>query len=58
MLEQVVMPSSGDLPNRGIEARSTALQADFFPTEPLGKPKNIGVGNLSLLPKGDLPHQG
>ena len=51
-------PPPGDLPNRGIEARSPALQADFFPTEPLGKPKNIGVGNLSLLPKGDRSHPG
>ena len=33
----------------GIEPRPPALQADFSPAEPQGKPKNTGVGNLSLL---------
>ena len=43
-------PSPGDLPNRGIEPRSPALQADSLPTEPQGKLKNIGeMGSLSLL---------
>ena len=28
-----------DLPNLGIKPRSPALQADSFPSEPLGKPK-------------------
>ena len=28
-------PSPGDLPDPGIEPRSPALQADFFPAEPL-----------------------
>ena len=42
-------PSPGDLPNPGIEPRSAALQVDFLLFEPLGKPKNIGVGSLSLL---------
>ena len=41
--------SPGDLPNPGIEARSPALQADSLPAEPQGKPKNTGVGSLSLL---------
>ena len=41
--------SPGDLPNPGIEPRSPALQADSLPAEPQGKPKNIGVGSLSLL---------
>ena len=36
-------------PNRGIEPRSPALQADFLPAESQGKPKSTGVGNLSLL---------
>ena len=31
-------PSPGDLPHLGIKPRSPALQADFLPTEPLGKP--------------------
>ena len=42
-------PPPGDLPNPGIEPRSPALQADSLPSEPPGKPKNIGVGSLSLL---------
>ena len=32
-----------------VEPRSTALQADILPIEPQGKPKNTGVGSLSLL---------
>ena len=39
----------GDLPNPGIEPRSPTLQADSLPFEPPGKPKNTGVGCLSLL---------
>ena len=31
-------PSSGDLPNPGIESGSPALPADSLPTEPPGKP--------------------
>ena len=42
-------PSSGDLPNRGIEPRSPALQADSLPAEPQGKTKNTGVSSQSLL---------
>ena len=42
-------PSPRDLPNPGIEPRSPALQADSSPAEPQGKPKNTGVGSLSLL---------
>ena len=41
--------SPGDLPNPGIEARSLTLWEDCLPSEPPGKPKNTGVGNLSLL---------
>ena len=39
----------GDLPNPGIEPRSPILQADSLPSEPPGKPKNTGVGSLSVL---------
>ena len=39
----------GELPNPGIEPRSPALQACSLPTELPGKPKNTGVGSLSLL---------
>ena len=42
-------PSPGYLPDPGIEPRSLALQADSLPAEPQGKPKNTGVGRLSLL---------
>ena len=31
------------------EPRSPALQVDSLPAEPQGKPKNTGVGSLSLL---------
>ena len=49
ILEWVVFPSPGDLSNPGIKHRSHALQADSLPAEPQGKPKDTGVGNLSLL---------
>ena len=39
---------SRDLPNPGIKPRSPALQVDSLPAEPQGKPKNTGVGSLSL----------
>ena len=42
-------PSPGDLPNPGIGPRSPTLQADSSPAEPPGKPKNTGMGSLSLL---------
>ena len=42
-------PSPGDLPDPGIKPGSPALQADSSPAEPQGKPKNTGVGSLSLL---------
>ena len=35
----VSFPSLGDLPNPGIEPRSSALQADSLPTELPGKPE-------------------
>ena len=51
-------PSPGDLANPGTEPRSPALQADSLPAEPPGKPKNIGVGSLSLLLQGIFLTQG
>ena len=42
-------PPPGDLPDPGIKPRSPALQADFLPSEPPGKPKNTGVGSLFPL---------
>ena len=40
-------PSPGDLPNPGIEPRSSSLQADSLPAEPQEKLKNTEVGSLS-----------
>ena len=50
-------PFSRDLLNPGIKPRSAALQADSLPAEPLGKPKNTGVGSLSLLQRILLTHR-
>ena len=55
ILEWVAFPFSRgssqprDLPNPGIKPRSPTLQADSLPAEPQGKPRNTGVGSLSLL---------
>ena len=38
-----------DLPDPRIELGSPVLQADSLPSKPSGKPKNTGVGCLSLL---------
>ena len=43
-----LFPSPGD-PNPGVEPRSPTLQVNSFPPEPSGKPRNTGVGSLSLL---------
>ena len=45
------------LPNPGIEPRSPALHADSLPSEPPGKPKNTGVGSLSILQGIFLTHE-
>ena len=39
-------PSSGDLPNPGIEPRSPTLQADSFPAQP---PRKLKSGYIKLL---------
>ena len=49
-------PSPGDLTNSEIEPRSPALQVDSLQAEPPGKPKNTGLGSLSL-PQGIFPTQ-
>ena len=38
----------------GIKPGSPSLQADSLPSEPQGKPKNTGVGDLSLLQRNFL----
>ena len=42
-------PSTGDLPDPGMEPRSPTLQADSLSAASLRKPKNTGVGSLVLL---------
>ena len=49
ILEWVAMPSSRGSSQPGIKPRSPTLEVDFLLSEPLGKPKNTGVGSLSLL---------
>ena len=49
ILEWVAIPFSRDLPNREIEPKFPALQANSLPSEPPGKSKNTGGCNLSLL---------
>ena len=56
IIEWVAFPFSRDLPNPGIEPRSPTLQAVSLPAEPQGKPRNNGVGRLSLL-EGIFPTQ-
>ena len=49
ILEWVAFSFSRGSSNPGIEPRSPKLQVDSLPAEPPGKPKNTGVGSLSLL---------
>ena len=49
ILEWVAMPSSRGSSHPGIRPRSPTLQVDSLPSEPQGKPKNTGMGSLSLL---------
>ena len=49
ILEWVAFPLSRGSSYPGIETMTPALQADSLPAEPQGKPKNTGVGSLSLL---------
>ena len=39
ILEWVAIPSSGDLPNPGLEPMSPAMAGGFFTSEPPGKPR-------------------
>ena len=49
ILEWVAFPFSRESPQPRIEPRPPILQADSLPAKPQGKPKNTGVGSLSLL---------
>ena len=50
----VPFPSSGHLPNPGIEPDSPALQADSLSIEPLGKPNTLQRVIWSILPANRL----
>ena len=56
ILEWAAVPISRGSSQPGIEPRSPALQVDSLPVEPPRKPKNPGVGSLSLL-QGIFPTQ-
>ena len=49
ILECLAFPFSRGSFQPRIDPRFPELQADFLPAEPQGKPKNTGVGSLSLL---------
>ena len=49
ILEWVAYAFSRDLPHPGIEPGSPTLQANSLPAKLQEKPKNTGVGSLSLL---------
>ena len=49
ILEWVAVPFSRGLSNPEIEPKNSTLQEDSLPAEPPRKPKNTGVGSLSLL---------
>ena len=49
ILEWVAFPFSRASSQPRDPTRSLTLQADSLPAEPQGKPKNTGVGSLSLL---------
>ena len=48
ILEWVAIPFSREPSQPRDQPRSPALRADSLPAEPHGKPKNTGVGRLSL----------
>ena len=49
IVEWVAFPFSRESSQPREDPRSPALQEDSLPAEPQGKPKNTGVGSLSLL---------
>ena len=49
ILEWVTFPFSRGSSQPRIEPKSHTLKVDSLPAEPQGKPKNAGVGSLSLL---------
>ena len=55
ILKWVAFSFSRDVPNPEIEPRSPALQVNSLPVEALGKPKNSGVGSLTLASRSSQP---
>ena len=58
ILEWVVVPFSRGSSQPRDQPRSLALRADSLQAEPQGKPKNAGVGSVSLTSPVDLPDLG
>ena len=56
IMQWVAISLSRGSSNPRIESRSPAVQVDSLPSEPRGKPKNTGVGSLSLI-QGIFPTQ-
>ena len=54
-MEWAAYPFSRDLPDQGIKPGSPAFQVDSLLAEPPGKPKNNGVGSLSLFQGSSWP---
>ena len=40
-------PPLGNFPNQGIKPRSSTLQVDYLPSEPLGKPRVAALGEAN-----------
>ena len=57
ILEWVVLPLSRGSCQQRDQIQVSSMQADSLPAEPPEKPKNTGVGSLSLL-QGIFPTQG
>ena len=55
ILEGVAIPFSRGSSQLRDQTQSPALQADYLPSEPPGKPKNIGVVSLALLQGSSWP---
>ena len=57
VLEWVAFPFSRGSSQPRDRTQVSCIQVDSLPAEPQEKPKNTGVGSLSLLPA-DLPYPG
>ena len=55
-MEWIAFPFSREFSQPRDQMQASSLQEDSLPSEPLEKPKNAGVGSLSLL-QGIFPTQ-